>query len=202
MPVRGPRSKIVRRLGTPLPGLTRKAPEDLRRETPTTARSRRRPSAYRLQLEEKQKLRLNYGVTERQMRRYLEAARRMPGAVGENLLALLERRLDSVVFRLGLASTIRAARQVVAHGHVQVNERRVDRPGYLVDVGERISLDARVRANDTLRAVAERGPSLRLPSHLRRDPDDVCAGHVVSQPTRADAPFPIREALVIEHYAR
>ena len=112
MSVPGPRLKIVRRLGTALPGLTRKEEKRERAGTASSragARPRRRISAHRLRLEEKQKLRLNYGVSERQMRRYVEAARRQPGVVGHNLLSLFERRLDSVVFRLGLAPTIRAA---------------------------------------------------------------------------------------------
>lgn len=201
MPVRTPRLKILRRLGVELPGLTRKRVPDAH-PAPRTSARRRRPSAYRLALEEKQKVRFNYGVTERQMRRYLEAARRMPGNAGENLLALLERRLDNVVFRLGLARTIPAARQLVVHGHVRVGERRVDRPGYLVRVGETIALSPRARSRDTLSAAAEAGPALRAPSHLRRDPDDPYTGRVIAPPARADVPFPLREALIIELYAR
>src|SRR5690348_10433418 len=135
MPVRSPRLKIVRRLGVQLPGLSRKdagaAP---------APRSRRKPSMYRQALEEKQKVRFNYGVTERQMLRYLEAAKRLPGRTGENLLLLLERRLDNVVFRLGFAPTIPAARQLVTHGHVQVNGHRLDRAAYLVHTGDTVSL--------------------------------------------------------------
>lgn len=194
MPVRRPRLKIVRRLGVALPGLTRKHAEG---GTPP-ARSRRRPSAHRLRLEEKQKVRFNYGVSERQMRRYLDAARRQPGRVGENLLLLLERRLDNVVFRLGLAPTIPAARQLVAHGQVRVDGQRVDRAGYLVRVGETVSLAAR----PALRAVAALGPALAVPSHLRRDPGDACSGRVVATPARTDVPFPVRESLIVEHYAR
>lgn len=206
MPVRGPRLKIVRRLGTQLPGLTRKEPKepkDARRPASRAgARSRRKPSEYRLRLEEKQKVRFNYGVTERQMRRYLELARRMPGATGENVLLLLERRLDSVVFRLGFAPTIPAARQLVVHGHVRVGDRRVDRPGYRVDPGDVVSLSARAREQTTIRECAEQGPRLRLPSYLRRDPVDACAGYVVATPMRQDVPFPVRESLIIEYYSR
>lgn len=199
-----PRLKIVRRLGTPLPGLTRKEPKVARATVAARPGTRRRPkpSAHRLRLEEKQKLRFNYGVSEGQMRRYMEAARRQPGPVGENLLSLLERRLDSVVFRLGLAPSIRAARQLVGHGHVRVDDRRVDRPGYLVTTGEVISLSAAARERQSLRARAEEGPWLAMPSHLRRDPDDRFGGRVVSTPARGDVPFPVREALVIEYYTR
>ena len=197
MPVRSPRLKIVRRLGVQLPGLTRK---DAGPAAPS--RTRRKPSAYRLALEEKQKVRLNYGVTERQMRRYLEAAKRVPGRTGENLLLLLEQRLDNVVFRLGFAPTIPAARQLVAHGHVQVNGRRLDRAAYLVSSGDMVSLASSARASDTLRATAEQVPALRMPAHLQRDPSDPCAGRVISAPSRGDVPFVVRESLVVEFYAR
>jgi small subunit ribosomal protein S4 len=204
MPVRGPRLKILRRLGTQLPGLTAKTAD--RRPFPPgehgSATTRRRPSSLRRRLEEKQKVRFNYGVTEGQMERYLDAARALPGNTGENLLMLLERRLDNAVFRLGLARTIPAARQLIVHGHVRVGERRVDRPGYRLEIGEQVSLGSRARSSESLRACAELGPSLRLPSYLRRDPDDVCAGRVVNLPARADVPFPVAEALIIEFYAR
>lgn len=198
MPLHRPRLKIVRRLGTTLPGLTRKAPKDDR----AVVRGRRKPSAYRRRLEEKQKVRFNYGVSEGQMRRYLDAARRQPGPVGENLLLLLERRLDSVAFRLGLAPTIRAARQLVAHGHVYVDGRRLDRPGHLVEIGDVISLSQGARGCASLRASAEQGPRLRVPSHLRRDPGDPFAGRVVAHPSRSDVPLPVRESLIVEFYAR
>lgn len=201
MSVRTPRLKILRRLGVALPGLTRKDVPAARPVTRAVAR-KRRPSAYRLALEEKQKVRFNYGVTERQMRRYLDAARRMPGDTGQNLLALLERRLDNVVFRLGFAPTIPAARQLVVHGHVRVGERRVDRPGYLVRVGDTIALSPRSREREALRTTAELGPVLRVPGHLRRDPDDPFTGRAIAPPARADVPFPLRESLIIELYAR
>jgi small subunit ribosomal protein S4 len=203
MPVRGPRLKKIRRLGTQLPGLTRKSAD--RKPQPPGAHgakpSRRRPSEYRRRLEEKQKVRFNYGVTERQLRRYVERARTAAGPTGENLLALLERRLDNVVFRLGLAPTIPAARQLIAHGHVRVGEQVVDKAGYEVDVGEVISLTPSARA-----AAERRGstcePSLTLPSYLERDAEDLCRGGVVSLPNRSDVPFPVREAMIVEFYAR
>ena len=204
MPVRSPRVRIVRRLGTQLPGLTSKTAD--RRPLPPgdhgAKATRRRTSALKRRLDEKQKVRFNYCVTERQMERYLEAARALPGNTGESLLMLLERRLDNAVFRLGFARTIPAARQLVSHGHIRVGDQRVDRPGYLVDAGETISLDPRARENESLLAVAERGPALRLPSYLQRDPDDVCSGRVMARPARADVPFAVTEALIIEFYAR
>ena len=125
---RGPRLKIVRRLGD-LPGLTRKAPT--RTSPPGQHGSnpkKPKPSQYRIRLEEKQKLRYNYGVTEKQLLRYMQRARRAKGSSGENLLQLLEMRLDNTVFRLGMAPTILAARQLVSHGHIMVNNQRVNSP--------------------------------------------------------------------------
>lgn len=204
MPVRGPRLKKIRRLGTQLPGLTRKSAD--KHPQPPGAHggkpSRRRPSEYRRRLEEKQKLRFNYGVTERQLRRYVERARAEAGPTGENLLALLERRLDNVVFRLGLAPTIPAARQLIAHGHVRVGEGVVDKPAYEVDVGDVVSLTPAARRKAEDRGAAECEPSVALPKYLARDPANPCAGGVVTLPTRADVPFPVSEAMIVEFYAR
>jgi small subunit ribosomal protein S4 len=148
--------KAIRRLGTPLPSLIRKEAE--RRPYPPGAHGvtpRRRPSEYRRRLEEKQKVRLHYGVTESQLRHAFAATRGPAEAPGATRLAQLERRLDNVVFRLGLAATIPAARQLVAHGHVQVNGRRVDRPAYLVEVGDALTLSPRGRGLAAVRASVE-----------------------------------------------
>lgn len=203
MPERGPRLKKVRRLGTHLPGLTRKSAD--KRPQPPGAHgakpSRRRPSEYRRRLEEKQKIRFNYGVTERQMRRYVERARTAAGPTGANLLALLERRLDNVVFRLGLAPTIPAARQLIAHGHVRVGEGVVDKAGYEVDIGDVVSLTTSARSSAERRGLACE-PSLALPSYLEKNSNDPCQGGVVALPSRSDTPFPVREAMIVEFYAR
>jgi small subunit ribosomal protein S4 len=138
-------------------------------------------------------------VTERQMRRYLERARAMSGETGVSLLALLERRLDSVVFRLGLAPTIPAARQLVSHGHVSVNGARLDRPGYEVEVGDEIGLAARARARVTDAGVPE--PVLRLPRYLAREAG-ATAGRMIAPPMRGDIPFAVDESLIVEFYSR
>jgi small subunit ribosomal protein S4 len=199
----GPRLKKIRRLGTPLPGLTRKVAKNTNPPGAHGAKpTRRRPSAYRVQLEEKQKLRWNYGVSERQLRRYFERATRESGPTGENLLELLERRLDSVVFRLGFAPTLPSARQLVSHGHVRLNERRVDRPGILVSPGDQVALRERARRIPDVMTAVRRGPEVRPPSFLRIDPDDPFVGVVVSRPIRADVPFIVDAAAVVEFYAR
>src|SRR5918994_3129686 len=143
MPKSRPRLKIVRRFGVQLPGLTRKSAEKKPYPPGQHGQSqtkRRKTSEFRKLLEEKQKVRFNYGVSEGQLRRYLGLARKMPGRTGDNLLAVLERRLDNVVFRLGFTPTIPAARQLVSHGHVHVNGKRVDRASFLVSSGDTISL--------------------------------------------------------------
>jgi small subunit ribosomal protein S4 len=201
MPPRRPRLKIIRRLGTQLPGLTRKSAD--RKPAPPgqhgASAGRRRPSAFRKSLEEKQKVRLNYGVSERQMRRYLERARTMTGRTGANLLMLLEQRLDNVVFRLGLAPTIPAARQLVSHGHVAVNGNRVDRPGYEVQVGDEIGLTTKAAGRAAEQGVPQ--PVLRLPSYLARE-GEATSGRMIAPPSRNDVPFSVDEGLIVEFYAR
>lgn len=204
MPQRGPRLKRIRRLGTPLPGLTRKAPEW--KTYPPGQHGpdpkRRRASDYRTRLDEKQKLRWNYGVSERQLRTYFDAAARSGGVTGEALLALLERRLDNVVFRLGFAPTIPAARQLVAHGHIRVNGGRVDRAGFLVRVGDGVSVSPRARTIGDVMQAVERGPEVKLPGYLALDPADRFQGRVVATPMRADVPLVVDEAAIVEFYAR
>jgi small subunit ribosomal protein S4 len=204
VPRRGPRLKIIRRLGTQLPGLTRKQadrkPHPPGQHGPTAGR--RRKSDFRRRLEEKQKVRFHYGVSETQLRRYFVAARGKPVATGEALLSMLERRLDNVAFRLGFAPTIIAARQLASHGHVLVNGRRVDRAGYLVDVGDTISLSQRAREIPTVAESVERGPQVKLPGYLALDPIDKFSGRVIDEPVRSDVPFIVDEPAIVEFYAR
>jgi len=124
---RGPRLKIIRRLKT-LPGLTSKRPKN--RKDSMNRSSSRKISQYRIRLEEKQKLRFHYGLTERQLLKYVRVSRRAKGSTGQVLLQLLEMRLDNILFRLGMAPTIPGARQLVNHGHIRVNDHMVDIPSY------------------------------------------------------------------------
>jgi small subunit ribosomal protein S4 len=204
MPTAGPRLRVVRRFGTPLPGLTRKEPEWKLYPPGDHGRpsGRRRESDYRVRLREKQKVRWNYGISERQLRRYFEWALGESGPTGENLLALLERRLDNVVFRLGFAPTIPAARQLVGHGHIRVNDRRVDRAGYLVGPMDRVSVSGRGRGIADVAAAVEKGPEIRIPSFLALEPDDPFSGRVTGRPARGDVPFLVDEAAIVEFYAR
>ncbi|MEX0267660.1 30S ribosomal protein S4 [Leptolyngbyaceae cyanobacterium UHCC 1019] len=196
---RGPRLRIVRRLGD-LPGLTRKAP---RRAYPPGqhGQARKKRSEYAVRLEEKQKLRFNYGLSERQLLRYVRKARRASGSTGEALLQLLEMRLDNTVFRLGMAPTIPAARQLVNHGHITVNGRVVDIASYQCRAGEAIG----VRDNERSRKMVETNllyPGLaNLPSHLEFDKAKM-QGKVNSIIEREWIALQINELLVVEYYSR
>jgi small subunit ribosomal protein S4 len=189
----------VRRLGD-LPGLTRKAP---RRAYPPGqhGQARKKRSEYAVRLEEKQKLRFNYGLTERQLLRYVRKARRAAGSTGESLLQMLEMRLDNTVFRLGMAPTIPAARQLVNHGHVTVNGRVVDIASYQCRPGEVVG----VRDNDRSRKMVETNllyPGLaNLPSHLEFDKAKM-QGKVNSVIEREWIALQINELLVVEYYSR
>ena len=204
MPRRGPRLKIIRRLGTQLSGLTRKQahrkPHPPGQHGPTAGR--RRKSDFRRRLEEKQKVRFHYGVSETQLRWNFVAAQGRPVATGEALLSMLERRLDTVIFRLGFAPTILAACQLASHGHVLMNGRRVDRAGYLVEVGDTISLMPRAREMPSVADSVERGPQVKLPGYLALDPTDKFTGRVIADPVRSDVPFVVDETAIVEFYAR
>lgn len=206
MPKSRPRLKIVRRFGVQLPGLTRKSAEKKPYPPGQHGQSqtkRRKTSEFRRLLEEKQKVRFNYGVSEGQLRRYLALARKLPGRTGDNLLAVLERRLDNVVFRMGFAPTIPAARQLVSHGNIRVNGKKVDRPSYLAESGDAVSVaPGKTRERVSIMEAVERGPQLRLPSYIAMDPSDKFSGRVIGAPMKTDVPFPVNASALVEFYAR
>lgn len=158
-------------------------------------------SAYGVQLREKQKVRRIYGILEKQFRSYFEEADRMKGVTGENLLFLLERRLDNAVYRLGFASSRTEARTLVRHGHFQVNGRKVNIPSFLVRSGDVIEVREKSRnitcINDSLEAVVRRG----VPQWLELD-KDARKGVVKTFPTREDITTPIQEQLIVELYSK
>ena len=129
-------------------------------------RSGRKVSEYGMQLKEKQKAKFIYGVLEKQFRAYYDKAKTMPGVTGENLLGLLERRIDNVVFRLGLASTRRQARQLVSHGHITVNGKRLDIPSALIKVGDVIGVKEKSRGTALFKEIAESKNALNVPAGL------------------------------------
>ncbi len=196
---RGPRLRVVRRLGT-LPGLTRKDPK---RSYPPGqhGQGRRKRSEYAVRLEEKQKLRFNYGVTEKQLLRYVKKARRLPGSTGQVLLQLLEMRLDNTVFRLGMAPTIPAARQLVNHGHICVNGRRVNIASYNCRPGDIVTVRNTEKSREMVKANLDSPGLANIPSHLVLDKDKL-EGQVNGVVEREWIALQINELLVIEYYSR
>lgn len=159
-----------------------------------------RRSDYGIQLDEKQKLAFVYNVRERQLRRYYRQADRMAGATGDNLISLLERRLDNLVYRAGFAATVWAARQIVGHRHVLVNGQRVDLPSYLVNPGDVISLTPKMRNNVHVQQWMEQVASSNLP-YLQVD-QAAYAATLVTTPERLQIPVPVDVQLVVEYYNR
>ncbi|MFN6569450.1 30S ribosomal protein S4 [Nostoc minutum NIES-26] len=196
---RGPRLRIVRRLGD-LPGLTRKS---ARRAYPPGqhGQNRKKRSEYAIRLEEKQKLRFNYGLTEKQLLRYVRRARRVTGSTGQVLLQLLEMRLDNTVFRLGMAPTIPAARQLVNHGHVTVNGRVVNIASYQVRPGEVIAVRDREQSRKLVETNLQYPGLANLPSHLEFDKNKL-VGKVNSVIEREWVALQVNELLVVEYYSR
>lgn len=162
----------------------------------------RRPSEHGLQWREKQKVRRFYGVMERQFSKHFEEASRQGGVTGENLLRILEMRLDNVVYRLGFADSRRQARQLVRHGHFTVNGRKTDIPSYQTRPGDVISVRQQSREKEYFKVIAEVLNTRQVPEWMTLDPADM-SGRIVSAPSRdqIDMP-PINEQLIIEFYSR
>ncbi|MGF1574390.1 MAG: 30S ribosomal protein S4 [Cyanophyceae cyanobacterium] len=196
----GPRLKVIRRFGgLDLPGLTRKKPKNANPPGQHGA-ERKKKSEYAVRLDEKQKVRLNYGVNERQMLRYMKKARRSKESTGLALLQMLEMRLDCIVFRLGMAPTIPAARQVVNHGHIVVNGRKVTIPSYECKVGDIITVRNTPTSRQVVATYAEY-PGLFLPEYLDFDRDKL-RGQIKELPPREQICAPVNELLVVEYYSR
>ena len=164
-------------------------------------RSGRKVSEYGIQLKEKQKAKFIYGVLEKQFRAYYDKAKTMPGVTGENLLGLLERRIDNVVFRLGLASTRRQARQLVSHGHITVNGKRLDIPSALIKVGDVIGVKEKSRGTALFKEIAESKNALNVPAWLTADIQNL-SGSVTRFPNRDEIDIPVDEQAIVELYSR
>jgi small subunit ribosomal protein S4 len=162
---------------------------------------RRKVSEFGLQLAEKQKLRSIYGVLERQFRTHFEEAERRPGMTGTNLLALLERRLDNVVYRLGFASSRKQARHLVRHGHFHLNGRKTDIPSAMVREGDVVRVHPNSQENEYFLAVRGELTESTVPRWLTLDPQEM-GGRVTRLPERDDIDVPVNEQLVVEYYSR
>lgn len=192
----GPRFKQCRRLGLNVCG----HPKAMNRATRGTSRADKKLSPYGLQLLEKQRLRAYYGVLERQFSNYVKKAMKSQGETGTVLVQLLECRLDNLAYRLGLASSIRQARQMVVHGHILVNGNKVDRPSYGVSVGEKISLREKSKKNSMFIDSFQQNANSQY-SYLSKGLDDV-SGTLTKIPERNEVPIEINDILVVEYYSK
>ncbi len=166
------------------------------------ANIRRKQSEYAMQLSEKQKVKFVYGIMEKQFRMYYDRAAKTQGKTGENLLILVERRLDNVVYRLGFAMTRREARQLVNHGHFTVNGKRVNIPSYQVSVGDVIEVAEKSRSSVKFkRLTGEDAVMVTLPQWLEREKNTL-RGVVTKMPERGDIDLPIEEHLIVELYSK
>ena len=165
------------------------------------ANKRKKLSEYGLQLREKQKLKFVYGVLEKQFYNYYVKATKMEGMAGENLVTLLESRLDNVVYRMGMAQTRREARQLVVHGHFRLNGKKVNIPSLLVKVGDVISLKDTSKKSGLFKGFIESLGDVRTPAWLTLDKENVSA-EVVAVPKKADVDFEIEEHLIVELYSK
>lgn len=196
----GPRVKVMRALGVELPGLSTNKIERRPYRPGQHGQARRKLSEYAVRLIEKQKLRLNYGVTERQLRGLMQEARASKETTGTKLIELLERRLDNVVFRAGFARTIPAARQLVNHGHILVGGRRVDIASFRVSRGQIVSVRERSRALTPVKDGAEVAAGFQTP-WLQVDKDTFQAT-VTGLPDETSTLFPVQLQLVVEFYSQ
>uniref|UniRef100_A0A7V4E569 Small ribosomal subunit protein uS4 n=1 Tax=candidate division WOR-3 bacterium TaxID=2052148 RepID=A0A7V4E569_UNCW3 len=204
----GPKCRLCRREGIKLflrgdRCKTNKCALERRKSVPGAppGAARKKLSIYGMQLREKQKVKRIYGVLEAQFRRYFEIARKMPGNTGENLLSLLERRLDNVCYLLGFAKSRNQARQLVRHGHILVNGKKVDIPSYLVNVNDIIEVREKSRNIPFIVESLEERKTFDVPTWLELDKEHF-RGRVVRMPERSDVTFPINETLIVELYSK
>jgi len=200
MSYRGPKAKLSRALGVPL--TTKAAAVMNRRPNPPGQHGgarRRTKSGYAEQLLEKQRLRFQYNVREKQLRAYYEKAKRKKGNTGSEFLRILELRLDSFILRAGYAPSIFAARQIVVHGHIDVNGKKVDRPGYQLDIGDIVSLSEKAKAMNIVSAALT---SATPPPYIEYIGADKHSANFVRQPSVDEIPVICRVNMVVEYYNR
>ena len=194
---RGPRLRIIRRLGE-LPGLISEKNSIKPNPPGQHGALPQKPSQYSIRLREKQKLRFHYGVNEGQLVNYVKKARRSQGSTGERVLQLLEMRLDTIIFRGGFAPSIRASRQLVTHGHILVNNARVNIPSFQCVPGDTFAVGEPDGASSMVRVRLNKVPS---PDHLQLDPKEF-SGQIKAYVSRDNVSCPVNEFLIIEYYSR
>nr|YP_009395140.1 ribosomal protein S4 [Bryothamnion seaforthii]ARW63908.1 ribosomal protein S4 [Bryothamnion seaforthii] len=196
---RGPRLRISRRLGD-LPGLTRKKSKKMSPAGEHGQQSKK-SSEYALRLEEKQKLRFNYGLSEKQLQKNVKTAKKVQGSTGVILLQILEMRLDNTVFRLGLAPTIPASRQLVNHGHILVNSQTVSICSYQCKPGDIITIKSKVSSTNLVKRYLESPGLANIPNHLELQKEPILA-KVNGIIERDWVALQLNELLVVEYYSR
>jgi len=199
---RGPRLRIQRRLGL-LPGLTKKPSNNIRpgQHGRINNDTNKKITEYGLRLEEKQKLRFNYGLTEKQLYNYIREARRRQGITGLMLLQLLEMRLDTICYNLGFASTINQARQIVNHGHILINNKVVNIPSFQCRLNDIVSVNKTPNSKNFIKSNLKNNNISTLPSHLKFNKPKLKAT-ILDYCDRDEISLDIKELLVIEYYSR
>ena len=200
---RGPKLRITRRLGT-LPGLTQKRSKKNYRpgqHGKANSEMNKKITEYGIRLEEKQKLKFNYGLTENQLFRYIKESRKRKGVTGLILLQLLEMRLDSICFNLGLAPTIANARQLISHRHIQVNGKIVNIPSFQCRINDVVTIKSKTFSKKIIHDNLKRFNTFERPSYLTFN-DKKLEGQVINYCDRDDLLLELNELLVIEHYSR
>nr|UXE30988.1 ribosomal protein S4 [Ostreobium quekettii] len=194
---KGPRLKITRRLGE-LPGLTGK--KSIRQ----TANLKKKSSQYGIRLETKQKLRYHYGITEKKLIQYVQKARRLKGSTGEILLQLLDKmmRLDNILFRVGFAPTISAARQLISHGHILINNSKINIPSYSCQLNDQILIRKKTGSSNWLKNLLRKvGNKNLIPSHLKVNPEELKVD-ILDNIQYSEVGLNLNELLIIEYYSR
>ena len=201
---KGPKLRITRRLGA-LPGLTKKKSKNDTIRPGQHGKSKdgnnKKTTEYGLRLEEKQKLKFNYGLREKQLYRYVKEARRRKGITGLILLQLLETRLDTICYTLGFASTIVQARQLVNHGHIFVNDKKVNIPSFECEINDIITIRPKSNTKTIIKNNLKTNLNISLPTHIKFDEKNLTAT-VLNYCDRNDVGLNIQELLVIEYYSR
>nr|WDA99995.1 ribosomal protein S4 [Cyanidium sp. THAL103] len=195
----GPKLKIVRRLGE-LPGLTKKIPKK-KYMSGEHSNLNKKLSEYAIRLQEKQKLKFNYGLNERQMLNYIKKSRKLKGSTGLSFLQFLEMRLDNIIFRLGMATTIPAARQLVNHGHINVNNKNINIASYQCKIGDIINIKQRNRSKKIIESNMNSLKFSYIPDHLNLNKNNMSA-KILKLVEKDSIPFKINELLIVEYYSR
>jgi small subunit ribosomal protein S4 len=200
---RGPRLRIIRRIGDSIPGLMCIDQKNIEKQYPPGEHGKTRKgkfSDYHLHLKEKQKLRYHYGVLEKQLRRYIKIAFRDKGNTGFTLLSILEKRLDNIIYRSGLFRSIKASRQAIVHNHILVNNKYVNIPSFLIKIGDIIEFRNNSKLEKQLFPISKSAHTIPIPEYLSIDNNKKNIT-IVSDPIRKDIPINVNEQLVIEYYS-